>query len=200
MKIILENKTHWSTRDLRRFVTRVASDILHSDYRAAHSHLRVRFAHYSGRGETCSGHAVLGGSFAHIGVPKEHVHRADLALTVAHEFGHLLGLQHGDMSGGALWMPVGDWRERYAWAETFPLNRQPIRVRPSREQRREEKRVRLAARLLRWERRARRAAKAIRTLRRQLARMSRETRDPDRSQNPSQRGGEVHGNQSNEAL
>jgi hypothetical protein len=167
----VENRTHWQTRDLRRFVTRIAQEVLTEVYRGEHRGIDVRFAHYSGRGTACSGHAYLGGSFAHIGVPKDAVDRVDLAHTLAHEFGHLSGLTHRDMAGGAMWQRVGDWRERYAWANALPLRRKPARRRLGTRERREIQHSRLVARLARWERRAKRAATAIRKLRRQIARL-----------------------------
>lgn len=183
MKIVIKNETHWRTRDLRRFVARCAKEVLHEEYRKRTPDIRIRFKHSrSRRGEngSCGGHAYLGGSFASIRVPKPFVDRVDLAFVLAHEMGHLLGMEHRDMAGGALWDRTGRWRELYAWAETLPLERKGIRAptpprapAPPRNIKAENY-AKLLARLKRWTTKYRRAQTAISKLTQAKRRYERE--------------------------
>lgn len=179
MTIQIQNDTHWATRDLRRFVTRLSNEILDDNYRVTHPVIRVRFGHHTpkhyreGAEGYSSGHAYVHGSFAHISVPKIGVDKIDLAHTIAHEFGHLRGMRHRDMTGGALWYRIGNWREIYAWADALPLGKKTVRAKATADERRKAKFLSMEARLRIWESKERRAKNAIKKLRRKLAQTKR---------------------------
>jgi len=123
---IIENYTHWSTRDLRRFVTRCAKQ-------EGVKNARIVFAYNRAVDVWCSGYAQCPGIHTNIKLPSYYVDRIDLAFVLAHEFAHLRGVKHKQMRDDPYYYRVGKWREIYAWAQDLDLTKvlpQP-KARPS---------------------------------------------------------------------
>jgi hypothetical protein len=123
MKLVIKNKTHWRTRDLRRFMLRCMKQegLARAEVTVTYNR-QVRGA--------CSGRAWLHSPYARIMVPSQEIDRADLAQTIAHEFGHCMGLTHADMRDDSRYRRVGGWRERYAWANELPLEKVAPKQKP----------------------------------------------------------------------
>jgi hypothetical protein len=162
-KIEIENRTHWRTADLRRFAVRAANDVFEPGEKPL---LRLRVVY--GR-KYVTGCAGIGGIRSTIRIPKREVDRRALALVLVHEFGHNRGLEHRQMHGSR-WDWVADWRERYAWGETLPLEPRPVkrRERVTGIALAESRREKVAALLQSWQRRLKRAQTAVRKCQRRL--------------------------------
>ena len=126
MKIV--NKTHWRTSHLRDFIRRVALSEIEAPARKA-LHVVVKYNHQKGQG-SCSGRASLARPVITIMVPSQVVDRVDLAHTIAHELAHTRGMQHRQMNRNPQYCRIGDWRQRYAWAEMMPLERSMPKAKP----------------------------------------------------------------------
>lgn len=125
-KIAITNHTHWQTGQLRRFIERVAREVLNDDEKPTLS-VTVVYNRQVSRGY-CSGRACIGGAWLKIMLPSQAVDKIDLAHVIAHELGHCHGLTHADMRGSAIWTRSGRHREIYAWASELPLEKkQPKR-------------------------------------------------------------------------
>ncbi len=116
MKIKIRNNTHWSTRDLRRFITRCAKQE------------GIKTAYMTIVYNRCidvwvSGNASCPGWNVKIKLPSYSVDQIDLAHTIAHEFAHNRGVTHRQMTGDPYYRRVGRWREIYAWAQDLPLTK-----------------------------------------------------------------------------
>jgi len=130
MKII--NNTCWRTDHLRAIAMRIAKAELGSEKRA-----RLILTFNAARQQNyCSGHAYLNGRHAFINIPTmADPDKVDLASLVAHELAHIRGkrdekwmrsracFRYGRMSGKQ--------REFYAWVHEMPLERKPIKPKPS---------------------------------------------------------------------
>ena len=122
-EIRIRNNTHWATRDLRRFVAKVAK-------REGMKTVRVTFVYNRQVYDRCSGYAWYHTDRSVIRIPSERVDKRSLALVLAHEFGHNQGLKHKDMRGDSRYQWVGNWRERYAWAEELALEKSQPKRKP----------------------------------------------------------------------
>lgn len=129
MKFKIVNRTRFQSRHLRKFVTRAwriataaAGPTRTANHAATVTRITITFARSNRWHRQATGHAYYHGRKAHVGIP-DTPDRRDLALTIAHEFGHNLGLRHPDMNGGPLWR--NDCPEQnarlYGWADTLPL-------------------------------------------------------------------------------
>lgn len=178
MQII--NDTCYQTHDLRRYIVRC----LKNERKAEKKYLRVTFKHrrnheHGRRKDTsCSGWAYLGGQIMQVTIPRpDKLDRVDLAHTIAHELGHIAGLTHADMggivNGCAYYMRVGNWRDRFAWANDIPLREVQPKARyvPTATDKREhadrmvkawETKIKRAETMLKkWKRRAKRIDRTI---------------------------------------
>ncbi len=119
MKIV--NETHWRTDHLRAFIQRVAEVELDGPARKA---LKVTVTYNRAKDKGyVTGCAFLRSNIARLMVPRQVVDRVDLAHVIAHELAHTRGMHHHQMNRNPQYSRVSDWRERYAWAETMPLEK-----------------------------------------------------------------------------
>lgn len=164
-KIEIQNRTHWRTRDLRRFAVRAAHEAEAPEF------IRLTVSYNRQVTGSCSGRAVVRGHNARLMVPSQSVDRIDLVGTLVHEFGHLRGLEHAQMRGNPRWQRTGDHhRALYAWAESLPLElvKPKPAVRATGMALVEQRRAATERRLRAWLTRQKRAATAVRKLRARL--------------------------------
>lgn len=117
MKII--NKTKWSTRDLQAFFRRAAQEEMDPPH---FKRLRATIVYTRGgphRGYS-TGYAYYNSATMTLRVSAHQIDRVDMAMIIAHEMAHCRGLHHRDMNTPR-YRRIGNWRERYAWADQLPL-------------------------------------------------------------------------------
>ncbi len=156
----VDNRTHWRTDHLRAFLSRVAADELEPQKRKR-LRVEVRYNRQRDRGY-CSGEAVVGGCWIKVMVPSQVVDRVDLAGVIAHEMAHARGMGHDRMRGCGRYRRVEGHRERYAWAESLPLERKPRAAAPSLEERRAGRREHALSMVRKWEAKRRLATTKLR--------------------------------------
>lgn len=122
--IRITNETHWSTRDLRRFIARCAKQegIAVADVRIVYNR-QVR--------GVCTGHAWYNSTHSVIKVPSQEIDPIDLAMVIAHEFAHNKNVRHRQMTGDPYYRRTPRTTEVYAWANDLPLTK----VEPKKRQR-----------------------------------------------------------------
>lgn len=123
VKLEIVNSTHWSTRDLRRFMIRCAR-------KEGVTHAKVYVRYNRQVHGSCSGVAYRNSYVARICLPTQSIDRVDMAHVIAHEFGHLRGVTHRQMSDDPHYRRVGRWRSIYEWAEQLPLAKQAMKATP----------------------------------------------------------------------
>ncbi len=119
MGIVFNNQVFCKC-NLRAFIRRVALSEIEAPARKA-LHVVVKYNHQKDQG-SCSGRATLARSVITIMVPSQVVDRVDLA--------HTRGMQHRQMNRNPQYCRIGDWRQRYAWAEMMPLERSMPKAKP----------------------------------------------------------------------
>jgi hypothetical protein len=159
------NKTHWRTGHLRAFIQRVALGEIEAPARKA-LQVTVKYNRQKDQG-SCSGRASLTQPVITIMVPSQVVDRVDLAHTIAHELAHTRGMQHHQMNRNPQYYRIGNWRERYAWAETMPLQRSTPKTRPKGDAQVQRYHRALASEK-RWQTKLKRAQTALKKLRAKL--------------------------------
>jgi hypothetical protein len=169
-KIQIINHTHWSTRDLRRFVVQACNDIIPDGKKPF---VRCTFVYRGTRSnESCSGEAFLNGHSMTIRLQTYGVDRVDLGHVLGHEIGHLLGYEHKDMRHSARWNRVAGWRKIYAWAEELPLNRKVEKPKAVKDNSLATQVAKLEIRLTKWETKAKRANNKIVSIKKEIAKMN----------------------------
>jgi hypothetical protein len=163
MKIV--NKTHWRTNHLRSFIQRIAKVEIDGPTHKA-LHVTIKYNRQKDRG-WCSGNARLKRPIMTIMVPSQVVDRIDLAHVIAHELAHTRGMKHHQMNRNPQYTRVGDWRDRYAWAETMPLEKAGPKARKKPDVQLQRYTRALAAQQ-RWETKLKRAQQALKKLRPRL--------------------------------
>lgn len=122
----IENKTHWDTKQLRAIIQRVAENELEP---AARRKLQIVITYNRQKdGGSCSGLGSLTRPWIKLMVPSQVIDHVDFAHTAAHEMAHTRGMQHHQMTKNPLYSRVGDWRERYAWAEGMPIEKEQAKA------------------------------------------------------------------------
>lgn len=121
----IKNSTHWSTRDLRRFVIR-AMDLERRKYAT------VSFVYSRHDNGYVGGYAWYNSNSSVIKLPRSYVDQRDLAHTLCHELAHNAGLRHRDMKGDSRYQRIGEWRQRYEWAAGLPLTKLEPKAKPKR--------------------------------------------------------------------
>ena len=118
MTIKIDNNTHWSTRDLRRFVTRTFREEEVNHKRTVWTIEVV----YGRRNPRSGGWAFYNAPFMRIMVSSVSIDKEDFAATIAHELLHNMGVKkHSDFPPYLMFR--GDWRKHFAWAKDLPLRR-----------------------------------------------------------------------------
>ena len=124
----LTNHTSYSTRDLRKIITRVAQHELNPDKAKL-----IRFEIvYSKKGHH-TGCAFVGGTRGTLRVPKppHPLDKLKFAMVAAHEMAHLRGLNHGAVMQCARYSWKHDYRSFYAWVSEYSVAFQkPVQERP----------------------------------------------------------------------
>jgi len=163
----IENKTKWRTDQLRAIIQRLAVEELDVEKRKK---LKVEIVYLRPNARTC-GLATVDGHWMRLYLPREgEVDKIELAHTIAHEMGHLRGMQHHQMRLSPVYSRVGEWRELFAWAEAMPVERQAPKPKPDQQLIRF---ARVLAAEKRWLTKQKRAATALKKLRAQRRRYER---------------------------
>lgn len=123
----IDNKTKWDSKHIAAFIRRVAEEEFDPE-RLKLLKVRVRTGRRSAASHDAypgyvSGHAYYNRNFMQLNLPVRTVDRIDLCHVIAHEFAHCRGLKHGAAMNSSRYRRIGNWRERYAWAETLPLEK-----------------------------------------------------------------------------
>ena len=160
----IKNETHWRTKDLRAFATRVARLELKPD----HAKRYTVHVNYGGRGESCSGHAYCNSNACYVHVSSVSIDRIDFAYVLAHEMAHSRGLRHKDINGLSRYDRVGKYRERYAWADNLPLEKKIAKPKKTTAEKADLKIVNCFEKINTWGTKAKRANNAIRKWKRKL--------------------------------
>jgi hypothetical protein len=128
----IDNRTHWSTADLKRIIARVAREELNDTPRQKYQrkHLRARIVYT--HGPWVSGCAYLRGTSATLRLPKTNASPREFAWLVAHELAHVRGVKHAQMPGWLMHYTEGS-RERYQWANALGIGVEPkvVKVKPT---------------------------------------------------------------------
>jgi len=126
MRIV--NHTHWRTRHLKTFVSRICDrELVDSSYR---KRLIVTFMYGKAMGngydDHVTGRAPYHGFSMIIWLPKKEIFKQSLAMVIAHEMAHNQGAKHRNLHTVRYdW--VEGWKEEYAWAKALPLEKyQPV--------------------------------------------------------------------------
>jgi len=148
----IENRTHWSTRNLKSFVVKVCDrEMVTPEYR---KRLRVTFnyAKRIGADYWVGGYATYNSHYMTIHLPKDKVHKRGLAHTIAHEMAHNHGVRHRSMHGPLYGYAPG-WEELYAWADELPLEKKApvVPAKPTKLQAAQAKLAGARAALKAWE-------------------------------------------------
>jgi len=117
---VIINKTDWNTSDLTRLIRAVAKEENLSAAWVKRAHITIQ-THHGGRALRgyAGGCAYIGGSvmWLKMPLPRYGVSVVDLARTIAHEFAHMQGQNHKQMSVRYGWRGTEQWR----WAEKYPI-------------------------------------------------------------------------------
>lgn len=168
----IHNKTKWRTKHLRAIIsevmkrspTHLRDSFKQHKYRAK---LDVTVAyHRHGMSNGCGGFGWYNSWSIKLLVSSHEVDRVDLARTIAHELAHTLDYKHSDMKG-PLFTRVGNWREIYAWAESFPLGQEQPKAKPKGTDLQLVRYNRVLNAQGRWETKLKRAQNALKKLRTQ---------------------------------
>ena len=79
------------------------------------------------------------------------VDMVNLAHTLAHEMAHTRGVRHSHMRGSRRYSYVDGWRDYYAWAQAFPIERTAAKPKPTTDERRVQRLERAQRTLALWE-------------------------------------------------
>lgn len=166
----IDNQTHWRTDQIRRLVQRVAEAELDPERRRGFL-VEVTYNRQRGRGGGCSGWAPYHGRMIRIMLPSDTVDTVDLAHCIAHEIGHSRGLHHRQMNTRRYDRGVEGWRDYYAWASDYLIERKVPRHRPKLTlmDRVTSKLVHAQVQLRRWETKVKRASTGARKWRRKVS-------------------------------
>lgn len=121
----IDNKTQWRTDQLKAILQQVSLTAL-DGFQKRKDRLKVTIV-YSSNGSH-RGHATLGGTRMTLTIPRDNVNKHRFAWVADHEFGHIRGQDHKQMTIAEL---AYDWNEKawainqpkFAWAEHFPLEK-----------------------------------------------------------------------------
>lgn len=167
----IANTTHWRGDQILAIARRVADHELEPRHRK-HYTIRVK---YGRRGAGVSGRAPLGGYWCSINVGSDSIDTVNLAHTLGHEMAHSRGVTHAQMRGSTRYTYAAGWRDVYAWAKDLPVERKPVKPKPSPEAKREARLAHLAAQVERWRRREKLARTKLRLWTRRLKAAERRT-------------------------
>lgn len=131
MKLIVDNRTHWKTSDVRQFIMRALRFERPELFAKQCSDYTLRCDveyHDAADDPSCSGQTHIEVGSIWFRLPRETVDKVDLAIVCFHEAAHSRGLDHDSMTGDPRYDRVGNWRELYAWANDLPLEKRKPRM------------------------------------------------------------------------
>lgn len=134
----IKNATTWNTRQLKRLVLAVAKHEMNPEHLKHYVVYVVHKKRDAGGCRGLAGRAPVGGgswigSHMTLYLPREG-ERLDSVLwahVIAHEFAHNRGLQHRQMTGSKRYDYGDGWRDYYAWASVFLVERRAVQDRPA---------------------------------------------------------------------
>lgn len=164
----IKNETRWRTDHLKALIGRVAKEELEPEQKKK---LLVTVRYRKSNARTW-GHATIGTPFHQVlrmrlllPFPGREFDKPKHALIIAHEMAHCRGLRHREMKSSRYdW--VEGWKERYAYAEQFPMELAPEMMAAKATD--ADKAERLIVKLKRWQAKKKRAETAIGKLKRRL--------------------------------
>jgi hypothetical protein len=108
------NKTDYETAPLRELIRRVAEEELDTAHRKMLS-VEILYAYRGVTKEGVLGFCFRGGGWVRLILPKDpkRLDLVKLAHVIAHEFGHVRGLNHQQMKGNPRYTWAPAWREEY---------------------------------------------------------------------------------------
>lgn len=164
MKIV--NQTHWRTDQIRAIVARVAQDELEVETRkrlvvTVVYRRRSRSTSHAGGHATVGEKGVWAGSRMTLSLPSITPDPIAVAKVTAHEMAHLRGLRHREMRCARYSYQVEGWREFYAWAAAYTIERKAPPPKPTVTERQQRKLDHARGMLVRWERASKRATTKV---------------------------------------
>lgn len=161
----ITNSTHWRTDQIAALIRRVAQDELDAG-QLRKARIEVR---YKRSGTRVMGRCTVGTGLnprirMTLMLPRVGpVSVPDYALIVAHELAHAKGLHHRQMNKSSRYYWVEGWKERYTYAENFPIEAKPAKavVKPTIDDKRRKAHDKALAMAAKWERRLKQASSML---------------------------------------
>lgn len=150
----IDNVTHWRSDQIRALALKIAEAELDPG-RVQGFTVRVR---YGSRGAGVSGHAWYHSRVCQVNVGSDQIDVVNLAQALAHEMAHTRGLKHAAMRGSVKYRYVPGWREYYAWANDYPIEKRAAPVAPTLDEKRARRLKHAESMAATWERKAKLAA------------------------------------------
>jgi hypothetical protein len=159
----IQNRTHWRSDQLLAIARKVAEVELDPEKRRGFT-IVVGY----GLRDSISGRAPYYGRRLRVRVSSLHVDPAELAFVFAHEMAHTRGMTHKQMRGSPRYCWIDGWRDVYAWASSYPVERATPPAKPSLDAKRLARLAKCQKMLTQWERRQRAATKKVQAWKRRL--------------------------------
>lgn len=178
MKVV--NKTKWRTDQLKAILLKLADKMLDPEHRRRFVvTIKPSRKTYNWPMGTYTGNATVGGRNSTLYVPPDVFYdKPGFAKVAAHEFAHNVGAPGGragerDLrSSAAYGWRAGKYQTIYAWAESMPVEKKPVKAAPSRNEEAELRLLQLQDRLAAWRQKEKTAKTKIKKLSQTLRRLS----------------------------
>ena len=150
MRIV--NKTKWDTRDIMKLVYRVAQDELNPGG-LKNGRITIKYRRNGGIGGWCYYGTIQNPNVRmRLMLPRTGLDSVSLALVIAHELAHAKGVKHSEMNETRYKWGTG-WRERYAYAQSFPIGTKAEPVKPTLDDKRQKELRKAQGMIVKWTRR-----------------------------------------------
>lgn len=172
MRIV--NKTHWRTDQITKLVYRVAQDELDPG-QLKRARIQIK---YRRQEKYISGWCTYGTGrnprvYMALFLPRKGaIDLPGLAHTIAHELAHSKGLKHRDMQNTRYGWIEG-WRERYAYANNFPVEARPEKPAPTLDDKRQKKLAAAQKKVAEWTRKQKLATTTLKKWEKKVKRLAR---------------------------